>query len=175
MGNAAWSFWVLVPGCRVLDAAVSLTEALYSHVLHPVCLGLTGQGPTSLSVPVTFPPLHLPSLLQRNIYGFSLGSVEEGWRETLFSLKMFLLNILILPRHQSLYFPLSSLSHPPLEADSIEETGCLDTSRGGMVVEELLGAQKLVIISEMSSAAFEFLVFRPAATCSRVYSLQVMQ
>ena len=149
MGNAAWSFWVLVPGCRVLDAAVSLTEALYSHVLHPVCLGLTGQGPTSLSVPVTFPPLHLPSLLQRNIY--------------------------CLPRHQSLYFPLSSLSHPPLEADSIEETGCLDTSRGGMVVEELLGAQKLVIISEMSSAAFEFLVFRPAATCSRVYSLQVMQ
>ena len=49
------------------------------------------------------------------------------------------------------------------------------SSGGGMVVEELLGAQKLVIISEMSPAAFEFLVLRPAATCSRVYYLQVRQ
>ena len=27
LGNVAWSPWVLVPGCRVLDIAVSLTEA----------------------------------------------------------------------------------------------------------------------------------------------------
>lgn len=80
-----------------------------------------------------------------------------------------------LAQTSKLVFSFFSPSHPPLEADSIEETSLLDTSGGGMVVEELLGAQKLVIISEMSPAAFEFLVLRPAATCSRVYYLQVMQ
>lgn len=55
-----------------------------------------------------------------------------------------------LAQTSKLVFSFFSLSHPPLEADSIEETSCLDMSGGGMVVEELLGAQKLVIISEMS-------------------------
>ena len=161
---------MLVPGCRVLGTAVSLTEALCWHDLHPICLGPAGQGPTSLFVLKTFPPLLLPSPFQRNLYCLSLESIEEGWRETLLSLKMFLLNILILPRHQSLYFPFSPYTSFP-EADSREQPRCLNLSWGrgwrwGVKDRrELLGAQKWVIISKKSPAALELLVLRPAPTC----------
>lgn len=93
-----WEFWV---------PAASLTKTLCWYVLHPICVGPSGRGPTSLSVLITFPPSLFPSPFQRNLDCLFLGNVEEGWREALLSLKMFLLNILILPRHQSLYFPFS--------------------------------------------------------------------
>ena len=169
MGNVAQSPWVLGPGCRGLDAAVCIPHRGSLLACSPSCL----PGPRRSGAHQPFCSHHLPaspspftiaeeSLLF--IFGECRGRVERNRALTQdVSPKYF-----NLAQTSKLVFSFFSLSHPPLEADSIEETSCLDMSGGGMVVEELLGAQKLVIISEMSPAAFEFLVLRPAATCSRV-------
>lgn len=108
--------------------AISLTEALCWHVPHPICVHPSGQGPTSLSVHIAFPPSVLSSRFQRNLQCLFWGSIEDRWGEALLSVKMFLLNILVLHRHQSFYFPFLSPTHPSLEAESITPSRCLNMS-----------------------------------------------
>lgn len=87
--------------------------------------GLCRSWPPSPSILITFPPSLFPNTISEESLLFIFGGIEEGWGETLLSLKMFLLNILILPRHQSLYFPFSPYRILPLR-----QPGCLNVSEG---------------------------------------------
>lgn len=100
-----------VPGCQQCPS-----QGPFAGIgLHVVCVG-------SAASPFSAPSLLLLSSLSlRNLHCLFLGSVEEGWREALLSLKMFLLNILILPRHQSLYFPFSPYPILPLQQKLLAE------------------------------------------------------
>lgn len=108
------------PGCwpvpGALVPAVPLTRP-FAGISSCHLRGPAEQEPVGFSV-------LLPLLCRRNLHCLFLGSVEEGWGEALLLLKMFLLNILILPRHQSLYLPFSPYHILPLRP----KPSCLSVS-----------------------------------------------
>lgn len=103
-----WGSWV---------PAVSLTGALCWRGLHVVCMGSSGQGPSSLSLLITFPPSPLLTVSEESslfIFGECRGRVERSPALTQdVSPKYF-----NLAQTSKLVFSLFSLSHPSLEAEA---------------------------------------------------------
>lgn len=109
-GESAMLSW-LVPGAWV--PAVSLTWLHIFIHLHELFMSGLRPGPTSFSAPVTFPPSCFPSAFKWTLHCLFLGIRKKGGEKP-YSLKMYLLNISVFSRHQSLSFPFSPYHIPSL-------------------------------------------------------------
>lgn len=126
-GTDRWSpgFW---------EPVLTFTEASGQHALRVLCVSPSQPGlrldlPASLlSSSLLFPPC----TISEDSSLFIFMGTQDGWREALFPLKMFLINALILSRYKSQSSPFSP-SQLSLEADSIQDSGCLTRNwvRGG--------------------------------------------
>lgn len=110
IGKTAWGPWVLV-----LGATVTFTEALFQHVLPPICVGSAGHGPPaplfSSPSPVSFPQHHFRGIFTVYLRGHR-GRVGRNPALTQdVSSKYF-----NLAQTSKLVFSFFSLSHPSLEA-----------------------------------------------------------
>lgn len=116
------------------EPVLTFTEASGQHALHALWVSPSQPG-LCLDPPASLLPSSLlfpPYTNSEDSSPFIFMGTQDGWREALFPLKMFLINALILSRYKSQSSPFSP-SQLSLEADSIQDSGCLNRNwvRGG--------------------------------------------